>query len=68
MLPNKLYDWLKWIAILALPAAGLFYSKIAGIWGLPYATEIAGTIDAIGTLLGALLGISTYKYNKTNSK
>ena len=60
---NKVYDILKWIAQLVLPAIATFYLAIAAIWGLPYGEQIAGTIMAIDTLLGTILGISTRKYN-----
>ena len=63
-LPDKWYNVLKWIALIALPAIGTFYFAIAGIWGLPYGEQIVGTIVAIETLLGTLLGISTMRYNK----
>lgn len=62
---NKTYDVLKYIALIVLPALGTFYFAIAGIWGLPYAEQIVGTITAIDTLLGALLRITTVKYNKS---
>lgn len=63
-IPNKIYDVLKWICMIVLPACGTFYFAIAGIWGLPYAEQIVGTIAAVTTLLGALIGISTANYNK----
>lgn len=61
---NKVYDILKAIALIWLPALGTLYSMLAGIWGLPYAEEIVGTIVALDTFLGAVLGISTAQYNK----
>ena len=61
---NKTYDILKWIALVVLPALGTLYFALAGIWGLPYGEQIVGTITAIDTFLGALLGISNIKYNK----
>ncbi len=61
---NKVYDALKWIALIVLPALGTLYFALAGIWGFPYGEEIVGTIVAIETFLGALLGISTAQYNK----
>ncbi len=60
---NKTYDILKYIAQIVLPAIGTFWFAMATIWGLPYGEEILGTITAIDTLLGALLMISTNKYN-----
>ena len=64
-LSNRIYDILKWIALVVLPALGTFYFALAGIWGFPYGEQIVGTITAIETLLGGILQISTAKYNKT---
>jgi len=61
---NKTYDVLKWVAQILLPAVATLYFAIAQIWGLPYGEQIVGTITAIDAFLGALLGISTYQYNK----
>ncbi len=61
---NKVYNVLKWIAMLLLPALGTLYFALAGIWGLPYGEQIVGTITAIDTFLGVILGISTAQYNK----
>lgn len=66
MLSNKVYDVLKWVALILLPAAGTLYFALSGIWGLPYGEQIVGTITAIDTFLGAILGISTINYNKGN--
>lgn len=62
---NKLYDKLKFIAQIILPAAGTLYFTLAGIWGFPYAEQIVGTITAVDTFLGILLGISSAQYKKT---
>jgi len=61
---NKLYDVLKFVAQILLPAVGTLYFALAQIWGLPYAEEIVGTITAVDAFLGALLGISTMQYRK----
>lgn len=61
---NKLYDTLKWIAQIVLPAIGTLYFALASIWGLPYGEQIVGTITAIDAFLGAILGVSTINYNK----
>lgn len=63
-LKDSVYDILKWIALICLPALGVAYSALAGVWGWPYADEIARTVNAVCVLLGALLGISTAEYNK----
>lgn len=61
---NKVYDVLKWIAQIVLPALGALYFALAQIWGLPYGEEIVGTITAIDCFLGAILGISNVQYKK----
>ena len=64
LLNNKAYDILKWVALVLLPAIGTLYFALAGIWGFPYGEQIVGTITAIDTFLGVILGISTVQYNK----
>lgn len=59
---NKVYDILKFIAMVVLPALGTLYFALSSIWGLPYGEQIVGTITAIDTFLGALLGISSASY------
>ena len=61
---NKVYDVMKWIAQLLLPAAGTLYFALAQIWGLPYGEEIVGTITAVDAFLGVVLGISTMQYRR----
>lgn len=61
---NKVYDVLKYIAQIVLPAVATLYFAIAGIWGLPYGEQVVGTITAIDTFLGVILGISSANYNK----
>ena len=63
-LSNKVYDVLKYVAQIILPALATLYFALSKIWGLPYGEEIVGTISAIDVFLGALLGISTASYNK----
>ena len=68
MLNDKVYNVLKWITQLLLPAIGTLYFAIAGIWNLPYGEEVVGTITAIDTFLGAILMISTNQYYKKEGK
>lgn len=63
---NKMYDVLKWIAMYFLPAVGTLYFALAGIWNLPCGEQVVGTITALDTFLGVILGISTAQYNKEN--
>lgn len=65
MLSNRVYDILKWIVMIAIPAVTTAYVGLAAVWSWPYAEEVAKTSAVICTLLGALLGISTAQYNKT---
>ncbi len=61
---DKTYNVLKWMAQLLLPAMGTLYFALASIWHLPYGEQVVGTITAVDTFLGVILGISKAKYNK----
>lgn len=63
-LPDKVYDILKWVALLALPAISVFYATIGPVWNLPNVNEVVTTINACSVLVGALIGISTISHNK----
>lgn len=65
-LDDKIYNVLKYICQIALPAIGGLYFALSQIWNLPYGEQVVGTISAITACLGILLGISTYQYNKGN--
>ena len=67
-MPNKLYDALKWLALVGLPAFSAAYFSLAGVWGLPYAEQVIGTAAIVGTLLGALLGLSNRAYNNSDGR
>jgi len=60
---NKTYDFLKWIAQVFIPAAATLYFAVAEIWRLPYKAEVIGTASAVDAFLGALLQISSIKWN-----
>ncbi len=61
---NKVYDVLKWVVMIVLPASATLYSVLAGIWGLPYGDQIPNTITATTTFLGTALMISSAQYKK----
>ena len=61
--PDKVYNILKWICMIALPAIATLWFTLGKIWGFPYLAEVEGTIVAIDTFIGALIGISTIAYN-----
>ena len=69
-LSNLQYDFMKWLALLFLPAVATLYFALSSIWGLPYGEEVVGTITALDTFLGAILGITTnaYKRDEINGK
>lgn len=67
-LSNKVYDILKWVAMYLLPALGTLYFALAGIWGFPFGEEVVGTLTAIDTFLGVILGLSAAQYNKEQHK
>jgi hypothetical protein len=63
-LPDSIYNKLKWIALIALPACSVLYFTLSKIWGLPYGAEITATIDAVALFIGSLIGISQYNIDK----
>lgn len=68
LISNVMYDRLKWVALVALPALGALYFALAPLWNLPKPQEVVGTIVAIDTFLGLLLGVATKKYNSSDAK
>lgn len=67
-LNDNTYKVLKWVALYLLPGITTLWLTLASIWNLPYGEQIGGTIAAIDTLVGGLLGISTAQYNKTKNQ
>ena len=61
---NKVYDILKWVAMIVLPATATLYLGLSQTWGFPYGEEVSATITLIDTFLGTVLMISTSQYNK----
>lgn len=64
---DKTYNVLKWVVMIVLPAIAALYSTLSLLWGFPYMEQIVGTITAIATFLGAMIGVSTANYNKTKN-
>lgn len=60
---NAVYDKLKFVALVLLPALAVLYAALAGLLGLPAALQVSGAIMAIDTFLGAILGFSSKQYN-----
>ena len=63
-LSNRVFDILKWVAILFLPALAILIRTVFAIWQIPYGEQISATIIALQVFLGAILGVSTLNYNK----
>jgi len=68
MLTDKQYTVLKWIVGIVIPAIGTLYFAVAKIWSLPAGEQVLGTLIAIQAFLGAVLGVSTKKYNDSDAK
>lgn len=63
---SKVYDILKWTALVFLPAVGTLYGTLSKIWGIPYGSEVVQTVVAVEFFIGSLVGISNIQYKKTN--
>ena len=65
VLKNSVYDALKYIAQILIPAIATLYFSVSQIWGLPYGEQIVGTLTAVDAFLGVCLGISSDNYHKS---
>ena len=63
-LADKVYDVLKWLALVFFDAIGVLYKSIATIWNFPYGDEVLATCAAIALFIGAIIGISSAQYYK----
>ena len=61
---NKVYDALKWIVLIFLPAAGVFYAALDGAFGWGYTETVTTVLAAVAAFLGALIGVSSAGYRK----
>lgn len=64
VIPDKVYNFLKWLLIIAVPALITFLTTLFALYHIPNIEIVVGTISAIATFIGALVGISTVAYNK----
>ena len=60
----KVYDVLKWIALVGCYALNYLWVELAEVWGFPYAVQIGKTISIVGVFIGILIGVSGVKYNE----
>ena len=63
-LNNKVYDIMKWVVMIVLPAVAALYAALAPVWGWPRPDDVVLTLNAVTAFAGAILGISTAQYNK----
>lgn len=63
-LPNGVYDVLKWVGLIACPALAVFYQTVAPAWGWPYPEQVVLTLNALGVLIGVLIGASAVTATK----
>ena len=61
LLPDKVYQALKWVALIALPAVAVFVQAVGPAWGLPHIDQIVTMLNALSVLVGALIGVSELK-------
>lgn len=64
VLSDKVYNFLKWLCLIAMPALSVLISVIFKVWEIPYAVQITTTINAIAVFIGALIGVSQFNLNK----
>lgn len=67
-LPDSLYNVMKWIVIIVLPALATLYAALSAVWAWPFSQEVVTTITAVDTFLGAILCISTANYNSSSKE
>lgn len=65
MMSNRTYDIMKWVGLIALPGIAWFIGQVGPLWGMPKVDAVVTTLNAAGTLIGILIGVSTVNYNKT---
>lgn len=66
ILPDKIYNILKWLCLIFAPALITLISTLFALYHIEGAEIVCGTIAAISTFVGALIGISTKAYNRKN--
>mgnify|MGYP000190490154 FL=1 len=61
LIPSRVYDILKWLGLIVLPALAVFVNTVGPAWGWPYVDAIVITLNALGILAGTLIGVSAIK-------
>lgn len=65
---NRVYDFLKWVCLILLPAVSVLYRALDGSFGWGYSEVVTAVIDAVAVFIGTLIGVSTVAVKKTNGK
>lgn len=68
LLPNSVYDRLRVLVEVVLPAAATLYFTLAQIWEFPNAEKVVGSITAVILFLGVLIKLSDKSYNNSDAK
>ena len=58
ILPDSVYQALKWVGLIACPAIATFVGVVGPVWGMPSVDAVVTTINATGLCIGALIGAS----------
>lgn len=58
LMPSKIYDVLKWVGLILCPALATLVGAVGPAWGMPHVDSIVLTINAVGTFIGACIGVS----------
>jgi len=61
---NRVFDVLKWLAIIGVPALVTLWNVIGETWGLPYVYQISASLTALAVFLGAIVGVSAVTYEQ----
>lgn len=68
IIPDRLYQILKWVGLIACPAAATFVGAVFPAWGIPNVDAITLTLNATGVLIGALIGVSAATSKQTSER
>lgn len=68
VLSDAVYQRLKFVVQILIPALSTLYFTLSSVWDLPQTEKVIGTAAALTTFLGALLVISTKSYNNSDAK
>lgn len=64
VLPDKIYNILKWVCLIVIPALNILLATLGALYGWSWVTIAIGTIDAVATFVGSILGFGSIKYQK----